>query len=131
MITTPSILALVPDVPIARPAPRQATARELVARYATDNAEALAELLDACLGETASDRARALARFSEADKADPAAVRDLIDSAQDDLLGLPVDVEPVDPEKLVRISPETLDAAIRCELGQLTPLATLLAAEAS
>jgi len=131
MNTTSPIHGPVLDVPIAGPAPRQATARELVAKYVTDNAEALAELLDACLGETAGDRARALAGLTEADRVDPAAARALVMAAQDDLLGLPIDAEPVAPERLVRIPHDDLDAAIRYHLGRLTTLANRLAALAA
>ena len=101
-------------------------ARELVASYAIENAQSLAELLDACCGENAGDCARALARLTDADRVDPSVALDVISVARDDLSRLPCAVEPIAPDKLVRIRRADLDTAVLYHLGRLTTLANRL-----
>lgn len=119
------------DIDRAASAPTLASARALLAEYAAADAPALAELLDACIGKAAGDRGRAIARLTSPGRIDPLVALDLVTSAQDDLLGLPCDVAPSDPGRLIRTRPEDLDRALRYQIGRLTTLANLLTATAA
>lgn len=103
-----STATLVPSSTL--PPNREATRRLLMA-YATAHGAALTSLLDACHGQAAGDRARALVAHAARNTPDPVAVCTLAAHLREDLLDIMCAPELVAPDKLHGIAEETLDAA--------------------
>lgn len=99
----------------------------LLALHREHDARGLAELLDACHGNAAGDRARQLARLARDRDPDLGALRATATLLMRDLEEIQSVPDLCAPEKLQTQAAETLDAAVLYHTGRIATLQRALA----